>query len=136
MQQSNILHGDFELVVQGSVLVAKLTGSWNEEAALAFEKAFKEAATPLSQGNWAHLVYLDDWDLGVPEIMPIVERLVAWCIANGLKRSAQVYCQSMLKKYQLDMMVVDQQGDFERRVFDNCDTAKDWLRAEGYSFDQ
>jgi hypothetical protein len=135
MQQANIRHGDFELALEGRVLVAKLKGSWNAEAALAFEEAFKQTAQPLCEGNWGHLVYLDDWDLGVPEMMPIVERLVVWCIDNGLKRSAQVYCRSMLKKYQLDLMVVDRLGDFERRVFDDRDAAKDWLRSEGYAFD-
>lgn len=135
MQQSNVRHGEFEITVQGPVLIARLTGSWNQEAAQAFEKAFVQAADALTTGEWAHLVYLDDWDLGVPEMMPVIERLVGWCVSHGLKRSAQFYCPSMLKKYQLDLMVIDRQGDFERRVFDDEEAAKQWLRSEGYPLD-
>ena len=135
MQQTNIRHGDFDLKVVNHVLVARLRGSWNEEAALAYENAFMTAAKPLTDIEWAHLVYLDDWDLGVPEIVPVVERLVAWCIDNGLRRSAQVYSPSMLKRYQLDSMVVEEFGDFQRRAFEQEGAAQNWLLSEGFSVD-
>jgi len=53
-------------------------------------KIFKSIARPLSQQPWGHLVYLDDWELGVPEITPIIQNLVDWCTHNGLKKSAQI----------------------------------------------
>lgn len=129
---SNIKHGEYDITVEGSVLIARLKGSWNEEAAIAFERDFMAAAKPLMHSHWGHLVYLDDWNLAVPEIGPVIERLVGWCIEAGLKRSAQVYSPSMLKRYQLDLMVVEELGDFKRRVFAEDTAAIQWLAEEGF----
>ena len=97
MLQTNLQHGEFDIKISGQVLVASLAGSWNEEAARAFDREFRLAAEPLLGAPWAHLVYLDDWSLGVPEMKPVIEQLVAWCCAHGLKRAAKVYSPSMLK---------------------------------------
>jgi hypothetical protein len=131
MLQTNLQHGEFDIKISGQVLVASLAGSWNEEAARAFDREFRLAAEPLLGAPWAHLVYLDDWSLGVPEMKPVIEQLVAWCCEHGLKRAAQVYSPSMLKTLQLEDLVVEQ-GDFQRRAFATGQQALQWLRAEGY----
>ena len=131
MQLSSVQHGEFTLSVSGNILLANLSGAWNEEAAHAFSKDLKSKVTPLVGADWGHLVYLDDWSLGVPEIKPIVEELVAWCCGNGLKRAAHVYSSSMLKKLQLEDFVAET-GDFQRRAFASEAEAIAWLAAEGY----
>lgn len=125
-------HGEFEIWVLENTLYAELKGTWNEEAALQFEAEFVLAAKNLGD-NWAHLVYLNDWELCDASMFPIIERLVNWCIENGLKRAANVYCQSSIKESFVNKMVVEQQGGFVRKVFDNDADAKAWLTEEGYS---
>lgn len=126
-------HGHFSIDVSGRVLCAHLSGSWNSQTAERFSDEFKYKAQALIGEPWGHLVLLDDWDLGVPEMTPIIERLVNWCIEQNLVRAAQVFSPSMIKKYQLDAMVVEKIGDFERRNFTDQSSAIAWLEAEGLS---
>ncbi len=125
-------HGQFDIRVSGNVLCATLSGSWNSQTAEAFANDFILTAKPLLGQSWGHLVLLDDWELGIPEIIPIIETLVSWCIDNGLQRAAQVYSSSMIKQYQLNNMVVEQFGDFQRNSFDAQPAAEAWLAANGF----
>lgn len=124
-------HGHYHLWCNGSTLYAELTGAWNMEAALAFERDMMAHAQTLP-AQWGHLVYLDHWELGTPEITAVIERLVTWCIHNGLQRAANVYEPSGIKSALLKKMVVEEQGEFKRAVFNNSDAAAQWLTQEGF----
>jgi hypothetical protein len=126
-----ISHGQFKLWIQDNTLFAELSGHWNEEAALEFEQAFMAQAAHMPE-EWGHLVYLNDWQLCVPEMMSIIERLVEWCLAHGLKRAANVYHPSVIKSSILNRMIVQQEGAFVRAVFDNDQKAAAWLTSEGF----
>lgn len=128
-------HGSFDISVSGNVLCATLSGSWNVQAAEEFSKQFALQATPLLGHKWGHLVLLEDWDLGVPEIIPIIENLVSWCIENGLTKAAQVYSPSMIKQYHLNEMVMEEFGAFQRNSFAVQAEAEDWLAASGFHLD-
>ena len=69
-------------------------------------------------------------------MLPTITDLVTWCIENGLKKSAQVYDDSMIKKYSIDQMVVKQIGGFERRVFSESDKAMTWLNQYGFKVNE
>lgn len=126
-------HGNFTVDVRGTILRAYISGSWNVETAQAFTAEMKLKAQPLLGKPWGHLVILDDWDLGVPEIQPIIEQLVLWCIENGLTRAAQAYSASMVKQYQLNKMVLEKIDGFHRNSFTDQTAAIAWLAAEGFS---
>ncbi len=129
-------HGSFNLSVSNNILIARLSGSWNKECAENFATNLQIKARPLIGEPWGHLVFLDNWDLGVPEMLPIITELVIWCIENGLEKSAQVYNDSMIKKYSIDQMVVKQKRGFERRVFAEPDKAMSWLSKYGFRVDE
>jgi hypothetical protein len=129
-------HGSFNLSVSNNILIARLSDSWNKECAEDFAFNFQIKASPLLGEPWGHLVFLDNWDLGVPEMLPIITELVTWCIENGLEKSAQVYNDSMIKKYSIDQMVVKQKGGFERRIFSEPDKAMTWLSQYGFIVDE
>ncbi|MBA6232637.1 MULTISPECIES: hypothetical protein [unclassified Colwellia] len=82
-----------------------------------FLAAFTAQVKLLDKPSWGHLVFLNDWEISVPEIFPVVTDLTTFCIHNGLEKSAQVYSKSILKKMYLDKMVIKIHGNFERRVF-------------------
>jgi len=126
-------HGTYSLKISNNIIVARLASSWNKECAQNYAEDFKSIARPLSQQPWGHLVYLDDWELGVPEITPIIQNLVDWCTHNGLKKSAQIYCHSMTKKYSLDKMIIDRCDDFERQIFTDELPAISWLGSYGFT---
>lgn len=124
-------HGNYRIWCEGNTLHAELLGAWNMEAALAYTKDFIEQASAF-EGDWAHIVYLDNWELATPDVTAEAERLVEWCIAHGLKRAAQVYKPSGLKRAVINKMVVEQLGDFKRATFDDPETAAQWIIDEGF----
>lgn len=133
MAKSFSEHGSFSLHISGNILVAHVADSWNKECAQLFSQQFKLQVKPLLGEDWGHLVYLDDWELGVPEIEPIIHDLVAWSIKNGLKCSANIFSESMAKKYFLDKMIVEKIGDFEKQTFTEEQAAINWLTSCGYT---
>lgn len=126
-------HGHFDLWLDNNVVLARAKGQWNEEMAQVFSSEFKRISAPLIHKNWAHIVYLDDWELGTPDLEPIIIDLVTWLIEHNLKRTAQVYSPNMLKKFQMDRMVKETLGEFQRHVFPTEEEAFAWLQQEGYS---
>lgn len=125
-------HGHFDIWRDNTVILARLKGQWNKEMAQTYADRFKVTAQPLLHQDWAHIVYLDDWELGTPEFEAVIIDLVTWVIEHGLKRTAQVYSPSMLKQFQMDRMVKETQGEFVRHVFSDEQQAFAWLEAEGY----
>ena len=124
-------HGKFTIWTQGDIIFAELIGSWNEESALHFEREFKKIASTMPK-RWAHLSYLDDWELCVPEMIGIIERLATWSIENGLVRVANIYRYSAIKTQILNQMLATKLGHFERAVFDNDLDGTAWLSNEGF----
>jgi len=125
-------HGRFHIWLDNRVILARVTGQCNKEMALKYSTQFKDIANPLVGQPWAHIVYLDDWDLATPEVEGIITDLVTWLVANGLMRTAQVYSPNMLKKFQIDRMVKSKIDHFTRQVFDNGEDAFEWLSQEGF----
>lgn len=122
----------FQIWCEQKVVLAVVSGSWDWITAEQYSTEFKKVAAQLLDSQWAHVVYLDQWELGVPEIEPIIRELVDWCIANNLRFAAQVYCPHMVKKYQLERMIVDSTEVFERRVYPTQHEAFQWLASEGF----
>jgi len=129
-------HGDFDMWVDNQVLLARIKGQWNGEMAAHYSKRMKELVHGFNGQTWAHIVYLDDWELGTPDLEPVINELVAWVIEHGLTRTAQVFKASMLKKSQMDRMVKERIGDFERRAFATEDEAFFWLEQEGFNVEK
>ncbi|MEO3678430.1 hypothetical protein [Rheinheimera fenheensis] len=125
----------FRIWREQRVILASVNGSWNRFTAEDYAQEFKVLAKPLAGTDWAHIVYLDNWQLGVPEIEPVITELVNWCLANGLRYAAQVYCPNMIKRYQLDKMIVEHTATFERRVYPDEQQALAWLSSEGFTVD-
>lgn len=124
-------HGSYKLWIKGNVLYALLDGQWNEQAALNFTKDFKALISGFD-GDWGHMVYLEQWELCGPEMFEVIQDLVDWCLANGLKRAAHVYKSSAVKQDLISKMVIEEIGDFKKAVFDNPQSAANWLTNEGY----
>ncbi|WP_214000609.1 hypothetical protein [Arsukibacterium sp.] len=122
----------FTLWREQRIILAKANGSWSRFTAEDYTSQFKALAMPLIGEDWAHLVYLDNWQLGAPDIEPVVQDLVRWCLQSGLRYTAQVYCPNMVKQYQLNRMIIDSTSLFEKRVYPDQQDAFAWLASLGY----
>ena len=125
----------FHLWQEEKVILALVSGCWDKRTAEEYSAEFKTIAAKLLNSQWAHIVYLDQWELGVPEIEPVIRELVEWCIANNLRCAAQVYCPHMVKRYQLERMITERTDSFERRVYPTQHEAFQWLAAEGFTLE-
>lgn len=133
MEFENQQHGSYELSTEGNVIIANIYGSWNEETARVYSNELKQMAVALDAPAWGHLADLEEWGLGTDEMIKVIEELAQWCIKNGVKRAAHVYSDSVLKKLQLDGIVAESQGDFQRQSFSDKHEALRWLAEQGYS---
>lgn len=114
------------------MILAVVNGSWDRRTAEEYMNEFKKLAAPLTNTPWAHLVYLEKWDLGVPQIEPVIKELVQWCINHNLRFVAQIYCPHMVKQYQLNRMIIDNSAIFEKRVCPTQQEAFSWLASKGF----
>lgn len=122
----------FQLWREQQVILAAVNSSWDRRTAEEYMREFTKLAAPLTDSPWAHLVYLEKWQLGVPEIEPVIQELVQWCINNNLRFVAQVYCPHMVKQYQLNRMIIDNSEIFEKRVYPTQQEAFSWLASQGF----
>lgn len=128
-------HPKFKIWLDKNVLIAMVQGSWNQQDAKDYAQEFKAVAKPLLGKDWANITLLDNWQLGVPSIEPIIKELVSWTISRGLRYSAHVYWPSTVKEFQLERMVQKIEGRFEIQKFQHPDDAFKWLANKGLTTD-
>lgn len=125
----------FTIWLDNKVLIAMIKGSWSQQDAEDFTREFKAVASPLLGYDWASIIQLDNWQLGVPGIEPVIKDLVRWKISRGLRYSAHVYWPSIVKEFQLDRMVKNVAGRFEVQHFKHPQQAFNWLETHGFKAD-
>ncbi|MDX1678061.1 hypothetical protein [Arsukibacterium sp.] len=125
----------FTIWVDNKVLIAMVKGSWSQRDAEDYAREFKAAAAPLTGSDWANITLLENWQLGVPGIEPVIKALVNWTIEHGLRYSAHVYWPDTVKEYQLDKMVKNVPSRFEVQKFKHPQQAFDWLQSHGFATD-
>lgn len=125
--------GNFSVWRENNILFSRHTGSWNQDTAQIYSQALIHTAKPICHNPWAHLVYMDDWDLGAIEMQPVIQVLVKWCVQNNLIRAAHIYSPNMAKTYCLDNMVLEHEGKFALAKFSSEKDALHWLSQEGFS---
>ena len=128
-------HPKFKIWLDNKVLIAMVKGSWSQQDAEDFAREFKAVVSPLLRDKWASVILLDNWQLGVPGIEPVIKALVSWKISHGLRYSAHVYWPSIVKEFQLDRMVKSVEGRFEVEKFEDPDNAFEWLANKGFPTD-
>lgn len=125
--------GKFKIWRDNRVLLSVVSGAWDMSEAVLYSSELKKQAEPLIGQPWAHMVLLDDWVLGTPDIEPIIGTLADWCHQNQLLKIAHVYAKNMLKSYQLDKMVEEKKGIWVRKRFDSQQEAFDWMEHQGFA---
>lgn len=94
-------HGEYDISVQGNILLTVLKGAWNKEQCQEYcRKVKKEAAIFVGQ-NWARVVVLSQWEGGCKEVIEQLNLLHAWSQEHHCRHVAYVN-PSLLSRYLLD----------------------------------
>ena len=125
----------FSIWTEQRVLMAVVRGPWSDLTARDYVAAYIDAASALTHDDWAHIVYLDDWGLGSPDIEPIIKNLADWAVRNRLRYFAQVFSPNMVKQYQLNRMLISDLGTCEKRTYAQEADAFAWLNEMGFITD-
>ncbi len=123
------VHGDWQILVKDNYVLQWFGGCWNEEAAILYCKEFQDKTEHLKGTQWAIFSLFDDWELGVPEME---SHLVEHCQQfkkNGCIKDCHIYSPSALKGMQLENIVPQSEGKYERRIFSEITDAIAWMKS-------
>ena len=115
-----------------NVLFAEFFNSWDERVALDYSNDLKRIVGSFNGAYWAHIVLMDKWELGTPEIEPIIKRLELWCLRNKVQNTAVVFSADALKHYQLKKMVRGSDTNMYSE-FADIHSACEWIKSKGFS---
>lgn len=117
------------------MLFALVSGAWDKSAAIRYVEDFKHHALTLAEHPWAHISYLDLWQLGTPDVEPVLRELEAWVLGHNIKYTAAIYAPSAVKKFQLGKMIKSSKHNDAYRHFDCEQEAIEWLKSKGFLTD-
>jgi len=125
-------HGSFDLRVNNQVLIARISGAWNEEESWLYFEKVKEIAQTIINKPWALLLLMNGWELGTPETEVATKEMVKWVSKHGLHKVAEVYDPSPLLQLHIDRIVKEGPDEIERCHFTDEKEAIAWLADEGF----
>ena len=127
-----LAHGSFDLTVDNQVLIARISGAWNEEESWLYFERVKEIIQPIMAQPWALLLLMNGWELGTPETERVTKEMVKWVSTHGLYKVAEVYKPNMLIQLHIERIVEEGPDEIERRHFINDKEAIAWLASNGF----
>ncbi|MEP1447705.1 MAG: hypothetical protein ABJK37_16495 [Paraglaciecola sp.] len=128
----NIMKGQYRVFSQGKIVVSHISGQWSKSNALEYEDAVHKVITNLGGREFASLLFFEDWGLNTPEAGPIIERIINWCVNQGMCCAAEVFSPDALKEYLLNKLVKEVKSQLVIRRFSSEHEALLWLAEKGF----
>lgn len=91
------VHGDYNFEFVDNILIIRVVGSWNEEAAIQFSDALKEIVVRLDDKPWGNILNMTEWDLSIPEIWNVLGETAIWLMDHNHKFEAVVATHAIEK---------------------------------------
>ncbi|MCU7553234.1 hypothetical protein OCL06_01325 [Alteromonas sp. ASW11-19] len=131
-------YGHYALDFSGNVMEVFATGSWNLHTVQSLSSDMQELVHRIGDTPWAALMDGRRWVLSTPDCQQALSEQIKFNIRHGLRRSAYVMENSMVKKAQLERTHPHQddaayEPDYQREYFTSYFDALKWLHEEGYS---
>lgn len=123
------VHGDWRILVKDNYVLQWFSGCWNEEAAIQYSQEFHDKTANLNGTQWAIVSFFDEWELGVPEMESHLIKHCQQFKANGCIKDCHIYKPSEWKRMQLENIVPQSEGNYERRVFVEVEEAVAWMKS-------
>jgi len=132
------VHGSWNIYVQHQTVVIHTAGAWNGKAMEQFCVECKLAVQPLidKAKPWSSLVLLDDYELGVPDIEPLLRSLLDWLTDNGLTHEAAVFNGGFARTEQMARNLPQGKLDYQRQNFGSVTLAVEWLQQQGFCLEE
>ena len=129
------VHGEWKILVTNNYVLQWFSGCWNEEAAIQYADEYRVKTAHLAGTQWAMLSIFEEWELGVPEITPHIELHCQRFKEIGCIKDCHVYSPNSAKAMQLEQLVPQSEGNYERRVFTQLTDAINWLKTYGFNIE-
>lgn len=129
------VHGQWKILASDNYVLQWFSGCWNEEAAKQYTLEYREKTEHLIGKQWAMLSIFEEWELGVPEIEPYIFEHCQRFKDIGCIKDCHVYSPSATKEMQLEHLVPQTEGNYERQVFSHIDDAVSWLKHHHFNID-
>jgi len=126
------IHGEWRLKVIRDIVVSAISGSWNEEAMLAYCAQFKVAAAPLTR--FCSVAHFTNWGGFTAGAAAIGFENRDWAAAHGCACVAWVVEDELMRKW-ADIYGRQNEVVPETRVFATLAEAAIWLATKGFSVD-
>lgn len=128
----NIKMGQYRVFSQGQIVVSHISGQWSRSRVIEYEKVLHQVVTNLGERKFAHLLFFENWGLNTPAAVPILERIIFWCVSQGMCCAAEVFSPDALKEYLLNKLVEEVKEQLVIRRFSCEHEALLWLAEKGY----
>lgn len=129
------MKGKIRVFMKGQILVSHVEGQCSVHTLLKYEEELHRLIGRFSGNRFAHMLFFDKWELHTPEAVPVIERIVCWCITQGMGHIAEVLEHNALKEYILKNSLPEKKGNLQNRQFSSEPEALVWLEQEGYVVD-
>jgi hypothetical protein len=127
--------GSFVFRIEGDIIISWVYGKWNASLAKQYDEQLKILVPTFNGKPWARLVFFDRWEIGTPEIEPIIRATASWCWLQELACVAYVYDDDALKTYQLNKITQPSCYGQKFQHFGKTQDALEWLNREGFKLD-
>lgn len=130
------VHGQWliDVSVERRMVLIKGQGAWNEEAALLYANDFKQRVSPLLDHTWACIGYGVDWELGTPEIEPILHALYEWMVTNGCRLQTTLM-HNQIAKAQIGNIMSVAKPDYRLEIVSSTIELLTLVEASGFELD-
>ena len=126
-------HGEYDVRQQGDIVFLTAYGAMNGQAAAEVGQVVLELAKECPGSNWAILVDTQEFELGTPDFQDQAKRNVQRFTQMGLRCSAHVVGPGNAKRNQIELTMPKADSSYQRRYFDNTESALAWLEEQGFS---
>ncbi|MCL9780134.1 hypothetical protein M9194_01655 [Vibrio sp. S4M6] len=122
------VHGDYLIEHSGDILIVRLFGSWNKEAAILFSQHLKQTVSQFNGRPWGNMLDMSKWNLATPDIWEVVEELAHWTDQNNHRFEAVVTNKIIEKQ------LMNQRFEYSPRLtkafFPDEESALNWCRQQ------
>jgi hypothetical protein len=123
------IHGEWQLKAVRDIVISTFSGSWNEEAMLAYFQEYQSAVG--ARTRYCALVLYADWRGVTPEAAAAGGVVRRWAQAHGCVCEAWVLTDPQIKKW-VDLYLRDDDGLHPLRSFATNADAVAWLASQGF----
>ncbi|WP_237360439.1 hypothetical protein [Vibrio marisflavi] len=109
-------------------MIVRISGSWNKEAALEFDRDFRQFVGKISIKPWGSIVDANEWELATPDVWDTVYETALWASRHNHRFEA-VICRQELAKHLMEQRF-DVTPSLKKSYWENKEAALAWCQEQ------